>query len=113
MKCPEVREELPAYVRGEQPTLAVRRHLSTCEGCREESARYESLAGALGALQSMTVEPPSGLKHALVAIPSNQGRLGAVRTHVTRHRRRYVGGAAVAVAGTAGALLLRRRLVAA
>lgn len=113
MKCAEVREELPAYVRGEQPSLAIRRHLSTCEGCREENARYESLTSVLGSLESMRVEPPSGLMHSLAAIPSNQGRVDAVRTHVARHRRRYVGGASVAAAGIAGALLLRRRLVAA
>ena len=113
MKCAEVREELPAYIKGEQPSLAIRRHLSTCEGCREESARYESLTAALGSLDVMTVEPPSGLMHSLAAIPSSQGRLDAVRIHVARHRRGYVGGVSVAAAGIAGALLLRRRLVAA
>ena len=77
------------------------------------SAQLMVAVTALGSLEAMTVEPPSGLMHSLAAIPSSQGRLDAVRTHVARHRRGYVGGVSVAAAGIAGALLLRRRLVAA
>jgi predicted anti-sigma-YlaC factor YlaD len=109
MKCAEMREALPAYVRDGEQSLSARRHLARCSECRAELASYENLLGALGDLQVSTLEPPPGLVHALAAIPSHPGRLETVRGHVTRNRTVYVGGAAVALAGAAGAALWRSR----
>ncbi len=110
MKCAEVREMLPGHVRDGETTLAFRRHLSRCNGCQGELARYESLIGSLRDMQMVTAEPPPTLVPALIAIPSGASRLAVVRTHVTRNRRAYLGGAAVALAGAAaGVVAVRRR----
>jgi hypothetical protein len=66
----------------------------------------------LGGLEMRTVEPPPGLERALAAIPSHAGRVESLRTHVARNRRAYLGGAAVVLAGAAGAVLVRRRRLA-
>jgi anti-sigma factor RsiW len=107
--CEEIREELPAYVKDRGGSLSVRRHLSRCAECRKELARYDSLVEMLGALELTAVEPPPGLAAALAAIPSRASRLADVRTHVARNRARYLSGAAVLVAGAAGAAVLQRR----
>jgi predicted anti-sigma-YlaC factor YlaD len=107
--CEEIREELPAYVKDRGGSLSVRRHLSRCADCRNELARYDSLVEMLGGLEMKAVEPPPGLASALAAIPSNASRLAGVRTHVARNRARYLSGAAVLVAGAAGAAVLQRR----
>jgi anti-sigma factor RsiW len=111
MRCEEVREVLPAYVRDGETSLTVRRHVARCPECKQELVRYEALLGAMSSLQSSVVEPPPALWAALVAIPKSAGSLQNVRAHVTRNRNVYLGGAAaaVAVAGTAGALLWRSR----
>ncbi len=110
MRCEEIRELLPAYEREQQPSLAVRRHVATCADCRAELAFYKDLAGGLHDLRGVTFEVPADLSHALVEIPARRdlvrtarARAGNVRTHVTRNRGAYVGGA-VAVAGALGAL---------
>ncbi|HEY7875487.1 MAG TPA: hypothetical protein VIG64_10240 [Actinomycetota bacterium] len=107
--CEEIREELPAYVKDRGGSLSVRRHLSRCPGCREELTRYDSLVELLGGLEMRAVEPPPGLAAALVDIPSHASRVAEVRTHLARNRARYLGGAAVLVAGAAGAAVLQRR----
>jgi anti-sigma factor RsiW len=107
--CDEIREELPAYVKDRGGSLSVRRHLSRCPGCREELARYDSLVDLLGGLEMRTSEPPAGLAAALAEIPANASRIAGVRTHVARHRGRYLGGVAVLVAGAAGAAVLQHR----
>ena len=107
--CEEIREELPAYVKDRGGSLSVRRHLSRCSDCRAELARYDSMVELLGGLEMHAVEPPPGLAATLVAIPSRPGRIAGVRTHVARNRGRYLGGAAVLVAGAAGAAVLQRR----
>ena len=107
--CDEIREELPAYVKDRSGSLAVRRHLSRCADCRGELARYDSLVEMLGGLEMRAEEPPPGLARALAAIPSRSSRLTEVRTHVARNRARYLSGAAVLVAGAAGAAVLQRR----
>ena len=112
LRCEEVREELPAFVRERGESLAVRRHLSRCDGCRSELARYESLLGALESLRPATVEPPAGLKASLVAIPDSLGTVDTMRKHVAQNRRLYAGGAALAAAGAAALLLRHSRRVA-
>jgi predicted anti-sigma-YlaC factor YlaD len=112
VRCAEAREMLPAYLQGGEGSLAVRRHLSGCPGCRAELRRYEALAGGLSRMRSVAAEPPPSLKPALLAIPRSENRVEAVRTHIARNRRTYAGAAAVAIAGAAGALAWqsRRRL---
>jgi anti-sigma factor RsiW len=114
MRCEEVRESLPAYVREPGSSLALRRHLDSCPGCRAEFDHYRELIANLTSLQSHSLEPPVGLKAALVAIPTEAGRLdlarrnvAAARGHISAHRGAYIGGVAVAVAGAAGAALWR------
>ncbi|MFN2490130.1 MAG: anti-sigma factor [Actinomycetota bacterium] len=116
MKCAEVKEALPAYVKGEYASLALRRHVAGCAGCGAELARYEQLVGALAGLQAAPVEPPPGLLRALSAIPSEatvagslRDRAEVVKGHVARNRGAYLGGAGVALAGAVGAALWRTR----
>ena len=112
MRCSEVREVLPAYLKDGDVSLAVRRHLSRCDECTTELARYEALMNGLGSLEIVASEPPAQLRAALIAIPERD-RVTAVRHHVVRNRNAYVGGAAVAVAGAVGAVVWagrRRRL---
>jgi anti-sigma factor RsiW len=105
----EIQEILPAYVRGGSDSLTVRRHLAGCPDCRSELTRYEDLLGALATMGSVTVEPPPGLAVALHEIPLHARRTEQVRTHLARNRATYLSGAAVIVAGAAGAALLRSR----
>ena len=114
MRCEEVRESLPAYVREPGSSLALRRHLDACPGCRAEFDRYRDLIVNLNSLRSQGIEPPVGLKASLIAIPSESGRLdmarrnvAAARGHISAHRGAYIGGVAVAVAGAAGAAMWR------
>jgi anti-sigma factor RsiW len=105
----EIRESLPAYVKSGDVSLAVKRHLSRCTECSAELARYQSLANALGALETTPLEPPPELAVALKEIPRSQTRVALLRAHMARNRSAYIGGAAVAVAGAAGAVLWRSR----
>jgi hypothetical protein len=117
MNCSEVREALPAYVADGLRILPVRSHLTECEACSAELARYEALLEGLADLQAVTFEPPPELAPALAAIPAQSGgfanamreRAEVVRGHVARNRRAYVGGVGVALAGAAGAALWRSR----
>jgi hypothetical protein len=116
MRCAEVNEGLPGYVRDGYMSLAARRHLSRCPDCRSEMRRYETLLRSLEALRSTTAEPPPELLRALAAIPEvaslghvMRERADALTEHLARHRRVYAGGMAVALAGAAGAALWRSR----
>lgn len=109
MTCNEVRETLPAYLDGGGDSLALRRHLSHCKGCKAELAAYEDLRASLASMESATAIPPRGLVHALMRIPEVAGRVDHVRAHIARNRNQYLGGAAVVVAGAVGAALLRSR----
>ena len=109
MTCVEVREEIAAFAREGNSSLAVRRHLSRCPECRVELARYQALVESLAAMRTVAAEPPAGLVAGLEAIPSSLGRVDSLRTHVTRNRGTYVGGVAVLAAGVAGAALWRVR----
>lgn len=120
MRCADVREMLPAYAGGDDVSLVVKRHLTDCRDCRAELARYEALVSDLRHLQAVTADPPAGLKTSLLAIPSSSTRLDAARVgvesaraHLARHRRAYIGGVAVALAGAAGAAVWRTRVRAA
>jgi hypothetical protein len=117
VNCAEVRESLPTYVRDGERILSVRRHLEECAACRAELARYEPLLDSLATLETVTYEPPPELAAALAAIPREVGGLagsvrggaGAVRDHVARYRRTYIGGVGIALAGAAGVALWRTR----
>lgn len=115
MRCQEIRAMLPAYADEQRAELSVRRHLSRCPDCRAEVERYRAVAGGLGALATITAEPPAGLFAALVDIPARRTRLEEARTHVVRNRTRYLGGlaGAAALAGTAALLRTRARRLAA
>lgn len=115
MNCSEIREVLPAYVREGGETLAVRRHLATCSECQAELKAYESLNDALGALSQTAVRVPDDLTRSLYAIPERAGVVDEVRSHLSRNRAAYLGGAAVALAGAGAAVwrLRTRRLAAA
>lgn len=115
MRCAEVREALPAYVRDGNTTLALRRHVADCPGCTAELQRYEALLGALDELRTSPAEPPPGLLQTLVSIPASTGatapvrrRVGALGRHLSRNQRVYLGSAGVAIAGAVGALVLTR-----
>ena len=109
MSCAAVREVLPAYVREGDGGLSIRRHLSRCTDCRTDLTRYEGLLGSLSSLEASIVQPPLALKAALVDIPRHSSRLENVRSHVTANRKAYLSGAAVLVAGVAGAAVLKTR----
>ena len=104
MRCSTVREKLPALTEVALPDR-VNRHIARCAECRAEAARYEELSGALGALASAPIEPPADLHPALVAIAHAPRRL--MRSHLSRNRRTYLKGAAVAAAGMAGAFAIK------
>jgi predicted anti-sigma-YlaC factor YlaD len=109
MRCEEINEMLPAYAGEGDQSLAVRRHLSRCPGCRAERERYASLAASLSSLSTQSLEPPAQLSRSLVAIPQrSKVPLRNVRTHLTRNRRTYGGVAAVALVG-AGTAVWRTR----
>jgi hypothetical protein len=109
MRCEEVQEMLPAAVRNRHMTLAVRRHLSTCQECKRERARYEELAASLDSLRNQTASVPAHVTQAILSIPESQSVVENVRSHVVRNRRAYLGGAAVALTGATTALLWRSR----
>jgi predicted anti-sigma-YlaC factor YlaD len=109
MRCEEIRETLPAFADGYDESLAVRRHLSGCPDCRAELDRYESLATGMRSLAHETIAASPALVSALYEIPSHQDRLEAVRSHLTEHRKAYVGGAAALAAAGVSALVWRSR----
>lgn len=111
MRCAEVKEMLPALARESEPSFAVRRHIGKCRGCQEELETYRNLVASLQTLESRAAEPPPGLAAQLIAIPRGASTVDHLRSHVTRNRAAYAGGAAatVAVVGAAGALLWRNR----
>jgi hypothetical protein len=100
---------LPAYADEPSADLSLKRHLAGCEGCSDELARYQAMTQGLGALMDRVVEPPADLLPALLEIPDADNAVAAVKTHVARNRRAYLGGAAVVVVGAAGAALWRSR----
>ncbi|HEV2757618.1 MAG TPA: hypothetical protein VG318_17780 [Actinomycetota bacterium] len=109
--CDDFAAALPALV-DEPPgsmSLAFRRHVSRCPRCTSELEAYRSLRAATAGLAAASATPPPGLRDALVTIPSGETRLDEVRSHLTRHRRAYAGGLAVALGATGAALWRSRR----
>ena len=109
MSCAAVREVLPAYVRDGDGSLSVRRHLSRCTACRADLTHYEHLLASLTAMESAVAGAPAGLRASLLEIPARSGRIETVRAHVAENRKAYVSGAAVLLAGAAGAALWKSR----
>jgi len=111
MRCAEVRETIPAFAGEGEPSLATRRHIAKCRGCRSELETYRTMLASLQSLEARPVDAPVGLAAKLIAIPREASRADHVRSHVSRNRAAYAGGAAatVAVVGAAGALLWRNR----
>ena len=108
-RCEEVRAALPELVDEPGMSLAVRRHLSRCPECAGELESYRSLRAATAQLARATSTPPPGLKEALVSIPAEGTRLEDLRAHVSRHRRHYAAGVALALGATGAALWRSRR----
>ncbi len=107
--CEGVRAALPELAEEPGMSLAVRRHLSRCPDCAAELDDYRSLRAATAQLAQATATPPPGLRHALAAIASGRSRLDGVVSHVSRHRRGYAAGAALALGATGAALWRTRR----
>lgn len=111
--CEDVRATLPGLVEEPGMSLAVRRHLSRCPECSGELETYRSLRAATAQLATATAAPPAGLVEALVAIPSVPhppwSKIDEVRSHVSRHRREYAAGVAIALGATGAALWRSRR----
>ena len=98
LACAEVREMLPSYVDEPGRDLALRRHVGSCETCRQEVGRYEQMSRGLHALSTLPVDAPADLLPALMAIPDADNAVALVKTHVARNRKAYLSGAAVRVA---------------
>jgi hypothetical protein len=62
----------------------------------------------LATMRHESVAAPVGLESSLVAIADRSGKADQLRSHVLRNRKAYAG-LAVAMAGAAGAALLRSR----
>lgn len=109
MRCTEIREMLPAHDEEGGSTLALKRHLASCDACREELAHYENLRSTMSSMRHSSIDAPPGLFSALVAIPeTEQSRVAALKTHVERNRRAYASGLA-ALAGAGAVALWRAR----
>lgn len=108
-RCDDFRDMLPELVDEPGMSLAIRRHLSRCPDCAGELEAYRSVRSATAGLATATATPPPGLVDALVAIPSGHTKLDEVRSHVSRHRREYAAGVAIALGATGAALWRSRR----
>jgi predicted anti-sigma-YlaC factor YlaD len=113
VRCAEVRELLPAFVREGIDDEEVGQHLASCTGCSDEFSRYVALAGSLSSMREVLVDVPPDLSQRLFAIPSESSRVTLVKDHVARNRTAYLGGAAAALAGVGvAAWRIRRHAVA-
>lgn len=110
MECAEVQAALPAYVGEPGSSLALRRHLSRCPECKAEFEAYESMLGGLVELRQVGAEVPRGLVASLVAIPESSSAAELAKKHITRNRRAYAGGLALAAGATAALVWRRRRM---
>jgi len=102
---------LPETVEGTPVDLAMQTHIESCLRCQAELARYRRMLRALQQLRTRFLEPsPSLLAQALAAL-EEAGERHAVRSLLSGRRLAYagaIGGAALATAGTAAALILAR-----
>lgn len=112
MECSEVREHLSAFDEKTPPMNEISAHLETCEGCREEQRHFQELVAAMGELEAAPLEPPAWLLASLTETTlERMRRIAAVKATGRRigEHRVAAGGAAIVLAGVAGALFVGRR----
>lgn len=112
MECSEVREHLSAFDEKTPPMSQISVHLESCEGCREEQRRFQELGAAMRALEATPTEPPAWLLASLTETTlERMRRMAAIKAtgkQIGEHRL-AAGGAAILLAGVAGAVLVGRR----
>jgi anti-sigma factor RsiW len=102
---------LPATVEGTPVDLAVQTHIESCLRCQAELARYRRMLRALQQLRTRFLEPSPSLLAQTLAVLGEESERHAVRSVLSGRRLAYagaIGGAALATAGTAVALILAR-----
>jgi len=103
---------LPETVEGTPVDLAMQTHIESCLRCQAELARYRRMLRALQQLRTRFLEPSPSLLAQTLAALEEAGERHAVRSLLSGRRLAYagaIGGAALATAGTAAALILARR----
>jgi anti-sigma factor RsiW len=102
---------LPDTVEGTPVDLAMQTHIESCLRCQAELARYRRMLRALQQLRTRFLEPSPSLLAQTLAALEEAGERHAVRSLLSGRRLAYagaIGGAALATAGTAAALILAR-----
>jgi len=102
---------LPETVEGTPVDLAMQTHIESCLRCQAELARYRRMLRALQQLRTRFLEPSPSLLAQTLATLEEAGERHAVRSLLSGRRLAYagaIGGAALATAGTAAALILAR-----
>jgi hypothetical protein len=102
---------LPETVEGTPVDLAMQTHIESCLRCQAELARYRRMLRALQQLRTRFLEPSPSLLAQTLAALEEAGERHAVRSLLSGRRLAYagaIGGAALAPAGTAAALILAR-----
>jgi anti-sigma factor RsiW len=119
VECREAAQHIPSYIdhSGGPAASALDAHLRTCDRCRGELDAYRDLQGALAALATQTIEPPTWLLPATIDAVRSRMRIRRhvaaareVRERLADPRVAAAGGAAILLAGLAtGAVLIRGR----
>jgi len=102
---------LPETVEGTPVDLTMQKHIESCLRCQAELARYRRMLPALQQLRTRFLEPSPSLLAQTLAALEEAGERHAVRSLLSGRRLAYagaIGGAALATAGTAAALILAR-----
>ena len=111
MECGEVREHLSAFDEKTPPMKEVAIHLESCESCRAERERYRELQAAMAALEAAPIQPPAWLLGTITERTIERMRrtaaIKATGRQIGEHRL-AAGGAAILLAGVAGAVFVRR-----
>jgi anti-sigma factor RsiW len=111
MRCEDVARLLPQTVEGTPVDLAMQIHIESCLRCQAELARYRRMLRALQQLRTRFLEPSPSLLAQTLAALEEAGERQAVRSLLSGRRLAYagaIGGAALATAGTAAALIFAR-----
>ena len=111
MRCDEVARQLPETVEGMPVDLAMQTHIESCLRCQAELARYRRMLRALQQLRTRFLEPSPSLLAQTLAALEEAGERHAVRSLLSGRRLAYagaIGGAALATAGTAAAVIHAR-----
>ena len=111
MRCEDVARLLPETVEGMPVDLAMQTHIESCLRCQAELARYRRMLRALQQLRTRFLEPSPSLLAQTLAALEEAGERHAVRSLLSGRRLAYagaIGGAALATAGTAAALIFAR-----